>query len=155
MPSPREVSLVVTKVRKAYETGDQCNAMACGKSVPEWKEIFNEASAALKMPIIEVGPLQGGTMKDAVRHVESIVEAFERSAGNPAIILSDATGNRLQTNPDLNMQISNYIEGLTKEFPNALYVQVVPEISMGPQPFVVYCHNPKTPRDPSAPIYPI
>lgn len=154
MASKEDISLVVEKVQKGFETGDQCNAMACGKTVSEWKDIFNAASGVLKMPVLEVGPLQGGTRGDIIKHVTNITQAFEATAGNPALILVDTTGNRLQKDPNINAQVGNYIESLSKAFPNAVYVQVIPEINMG-QPLAMYCNNPKTPRAAGQPIYPL
>ncbi len=154
MASPEDISLVVEKVQKGFETGDQCNAMACGKSVPEWTEIFNEAAGVLKMPVIPVGPLQGGTRQDSIDHLSDIVRAFQQAAGKPALVLVDSTGNRLQKDPDINMRVGSYIEQLSKKFPNAVYVQIIPEMDMG-MPLAMYCMNPKKPRDPSQPTYPL
>jgi len=154
MTSSADVSLVVEKVRKGFETGNQCHAIASGKSVAEWHDIFNAASQALAMPVVTVQPLQGGSLQDTVQHMANLTEAFQKTARKPALVVVDSTGNHLQTDPDINWRVANYTEKLTKKFPDAVFIQVVPEMNMG-MPLALYCNNPKIPRDPSKPMYPL
>lgn len=152
--APEDVALVVEKVQKAYETGEQNNAMAWGKSVPEWKATFNEAASKLKLPVFEVGPLLGPKRNDIIHHVNNIADAFEQTAGQPAIVLADSTGNNFVKDPDMNWRIANFVEQLSVKFPQAIYVQVVPEMNTG-HSLWMYCNKPKTPRDPGKPMYPL
>jgi hypothetical protein len=154
MASEADVSLVVEKIRAATAQGDQVMGTVFGKPVAEWKDVFNEAAQQLSMPVIHIDPLKSGDLRDVSKHLTDIQKAFRRSATAPAIVLVDSSGNDKITDERINWQIANFIEGLTKQFGKAVYVQVVTD-GISQSPVNMYCMNPKIPHDRSKPIYPV
>lgn len=149
-----DVTLVVEKVSAALAQGDQCMGMAFGKSAPEWKEIFNAAARTLGIPVVHVEPLKSGGLRDISKHATDLQAAFRQSADGPVIVVADASGNNKIADPRTGMQLANFIEGLSRQYAKAVYVQVVTDAA-GNMPVTMYCMNPKTPRDPAQPILPV
>ncbi len=152
--SEADVALVVKKIRAATALGDQVTGTVFGKPAQEWKDVFNQASQQLNMPVIHIDPLKSGDLRDISKHLTDIQKAFRQSATAPAIVLADSSGNDKIADQNVNWQIANFIEGLTKQFAKAVYVQVVTD-GISQTPVNMYCMNPKVPRDPSKPIYPV
>src|SRR5262245_6038511 len=142
MASETDISLVVEKIRAATAQGDQVMGMVFGKPVQEWKDVFNAASQQLNIPVIHVDPLKSGDLRDISKHLTDIQKAFRQSATGPAVVLVDSSGNNKIEDPDTNMQVANFIEGLTKQYAKAVYVQIVTE-GICQTPVNMYCMNPK------------
>jgi hypothetical protein len=147
MANPQDVELVIEKIKAVTAQGDECMGMLSDKTMAEWTEIFNEAAGKLNMPVLTVGALKSGSMNDIMEHLGESVGAFRKSAGKPAIILCDTSGNRNVTDQKTNFALADVFEKLAQQYPKAIYIQVITEGTCS-QPVCLYSMKPHIPRPP-------
>ncbi|MCB9991605.1 MAG: hypothetical protein H6867_09625 [Rhodospirillales bacterium] len=148
-----DVAMVVKTINEATALGGECNGMAMAgyKSVSEWKEIFNEAAAQMKIDLEFFNPSKEISQANDIVIAADLAKLFAKSSQKPVLILVDATNtpvrDAMEDEEEFMFEEAIYAfhRAVAQVFPQAILINIADGTS--DQPFFVHSMEALRERD--------